>query len=341
MQPETGKEMSQAGAINSALDLCMAKFPGVVVMGEGVPGPAGVFGTTSGLLDKYGPDRVFDTPLSGNGMTGVCIGAALSGLRPVLVQQRIEFSLLSMDQLVNNAAKWNYIFANQATVPLVVRMIIGNGSGQGMPDLQSLQTLFAHVPGLKVVMPVTPHDAKGMLISAIEDNNPVIFIEHRRLHSLTGSVPEDYYLVPLDKAQIVRHGKDVTVAAFSHMVREALQVAEQLTVQGIEVEVIDMRSVTPLDTEVVLQSIANTGRLLVADTGNLTNSIAAELIAIVVERGFSSLNMPPVRFATKPFTGSGSGDSSSEREDLSRAILSMMHELEVDAEQIEPVHKSR
>lgn len=298
MLPEQNRQLVQTEAIREALEICMAKSQDVIVIGEGVPDPRGIFGTTQGLKETFGPDRVFDMPLSENGMTGVCIGAALSGLRPVMVHQRIEFSLLAMDQLINNAAKWNYIFADQNTVPLVVRMIIGRGWGQGPQHSQSLQTLFAHIPGLKVVMPVTPYDAKGMLISAIEDDNPVIFIEHRWLHSVSGNVPEGDYTVPLDKAKVVRSGAHVTLAAFSYMVMEALQAADVLAEQGIDVEVIDMRSVRPLDVDTVLTSVKKTGRLMVADTGHTINGIASELITSIVETDHTALKSKPVRIAS-------------------------------------------
>lgn len=336
MPPDTSAVISQAQAINSALDLCMEKYADVIVIGEGVPDPNGIFGTTAGLLAKYGPERVFDMPLSENGITGVCIGAALSGLRPVMVHQRIEFSLLAMDQLINNAAKWNYIFANQATVSLVVRMIAGQGWGQGAQPFQGLQNLFAQIPGLKVVMPVTAYDAKGMLISAIEDKNPVIFIEHRGLHSTTSDVPDDYYFTPLDKAKVIREGRDVTIAAFSFMVVEAMRAAEVLSQHGIEAEVIDMRSLRPLDTETVLQSLAKTGRLLVADSGHLTNSIASELIACVVEAGFECLKNSPKRIISQdyPVPEFATGNYAPVSIDIAGSVLAMFTELAIDMDSV-------
>ncbi|MDH5326610.1 MAG: alpha-ketoacid dehydrogenase subunit beta [Gammaproteobacteria bacterium] len=293
--------LSQAEAIREALVVTMQEDSSVIVLGEGVPDPRGIFGTTLGLKDQFGPDRVFDSPLSENGVTGVCIGAALAGFKPVLVHQRIEFALLSMDQLINNAAKWNYMFNGENTVPMVVRMIIGRGWGQGPQHSQSLQTLFAHIPGLKVVMPVSAYDAKGMLISAIQDNNPVIFIEHRWLHSTTGEVPEGLYTVPLDQAKIVRQGEHITVAAFSYMVLEALAAASELKKLGIEVEVVDMRSVRPMDIGPVCESIKRTGKLIVADTGHTTNGIASELIAQVCESSFLYLSHTPVRIASPDY----------------------------------------
>ena len=187
------RELKFYQAINEAIDTCMAGDPSVYVMGLGTPDPKGVFGTTLGLAQKYGAERVMDIPTSENGMTGVAIGSALVGMRPIIVHQRIDFALLSIEQIVNQAAKWHYMFGGQMQVPLVIRMIIGRGWGQGPQHSQSLQAWFAHVPGLKVVMPSTPYDAKGLLISSIEDNSPVVFIEHRWLYNIAGNVPEGSY----------------------------------------------------------------------------------------------------------------------------------------------------
>jgi len=244
MSVRRAKEITFSEAILEGLDQAMERDRRVVLVGEGVPDPKAIFGTTSGLRQKYGNRRIFDMPLSENGMTGICIGAALSGMRPVMVHQRIDFALLAMDQLVNNAAKWHYMFDGKVSVPLVVRMIIGRGWGQGPQHSQSLHAMFAQVPGLKVVMPTTACDAKGMLIAAIEDENPVLFIEHRWLHHIKDTVPEDYYRVSLDHAGVLREGSDLTVAAFSYMTVEALIAAKLLmTFMGISLEVLDMRSV--------------------------------------------------------------------------------------------------
>ncbi len=298
--PDSGKRpLSYAQAIREGLDQAMEKDSRVIVIGEGVPDPKGIFGTTAGLRDKYGNRRVFDMPLSENGMTGVCIGAALSGLRPVMVHQRIDFALLAMDQLINNAAKWHYMFDGKASVPLVVRMIVGRGWGQGPQHSQSLQAMFAQVPGIKVIMPTTAHDAKGMLISAIEDDNPVLFIEHRWLHHIKDNVPEEYYRVPLGQAKMLHEGDAVTVAAFSYMAVESLIAAKALvSSMGIRVEVLDMRSVRPLDLVSVLKSVRKTGRLIVADTAFHTGSIAGELISQVVEQAFDALKTHPVRITS-------------------------------------------
>lgn len=281
-------------AVREGLDQAMELDSSVIVVGEGVPDPKAIFGTTAGLREKYGPHRVFDMPLSENGMTGICIGAALSGMRPVMVHQRIDFSLLAMDQLVNNAAKWHFMFDGKASVPLVVRLIVGRGWGQGPQHSQSLQSMFAQVPGLKVVMPTTAFDAKGMLIAAIADDNPVVFIEHRWLHGVVDAVPARLYRVPLDRARMLHPGDDVTVAAFSYMTVDALLAARALKSQSIGAEVIDMRSVRPLDLATIIESVRRTGRLLVADTAFRIGGIAAELVSQVVEREFKSLKTAPV-----------------------------------------------
>ncbi len=296
------REITFASAIREGLDQSMENDSRVIVVGEGVPDPKAIFDTTAGLREKYGTRRVFDMPLAENGMTGICIGAALSGLRPVMVHQRIDFALLAMDQLVNNAAKWHYMFDGKATVPLVVRMIVGRGWGQGPQHSQSLQAMFAQVPGIKVVMPTTAHDAKGMLIAAIEDDNPVLFIEHRWLHQIKDNVPIERYQVPLGKAKLMQAGDAVTVAAFSYMAIEALIAAKALMATlGIGVEVLDMRSVRPLDVVSVVESVRKTGRLIVADTAFRTGSISGELVSQVVEQAFGALKAHPVRIASPDY----------------------------------------
>lgn len=299
--PDATRQITQAEAIREALEQAMAEDDRVILIGEGVPDPKGIFGTTSGLQERFGTARVFDMPLAENGMTGICIGAAISGLRPVMVHQRIDFALLCMDQLVNNAAKWRYMFAGQVSVPLVIRVIVGRGWGQGPQHAQSLQALFAHVPGLKVVMASSGYDAKGMLLAAIRDDNPVIFIEHRWLHGISDEVPTHPYIVPLDKAAIRRSGKDATVVAFSFMVVEALLAAKALAEFGIDLEVIDARAVRPLDMATILESVKRTSALIVADTAWKTGGVAGEVVAGVAEAAFSFLRRPPLRVALPDF----------------------------------------
>jgi len=283
------RELKYREALGEGLVQAMEADPTVFVMGVGVDDPKGIFGTTLGAFKKYGHARVFDTPLAENMLTGACIGTALSGMRPVMVHARNDFMLLAMDQFINNAAKWRYTSAGTSTVPITVRGIIGRGWGQGAQHSQSLQALFAHTPGLKVVMPATPGDAKGLLIASIQDNSPVIVLEHRQLYERTGPVPEEPYAVPLGKAVVRREGKDATVVASSYMVIDALEAAEQLVEDGIEVEVIDLRTVCPLDEALVFQSIEKTGRLVVADTSFRNCGIAAEVSARVTEHCFPYL----------------------------------------------------
>lgn len=302
MQADSAPQnLTYAQAINQALQQVMARDSRVILIGEGVPDPKAIFGTTAGLREEFGARRVFDMPLAENGMTGICIGAALTGMRPVMVHQRIDFALLAMDQLVNNAAKWHYMFNGLGRVPLVVRVIIGRGWGQGPQHSQSLQAMFAHVPGLRVVIPTTPRDAKGMLIAAIDEDNPVLFVEHRWLHNIQDDVPVGEYQVALDKANVLRAGGDVTVAAYSYMVMEALQVARVLEPLGIDVEVLDMRSANPVDEEALLNSVRKTGRLLVLDTGWTSAGMSAELIALATTGAFDSLQKAPLRLASPNF----------------------------------------
>ncbi len=291
------REIKFYEAIREALDQSMAGDPAVYVLGLGVTDPKGVFGTTLGLEEKYGTERIFDMPLSENAMTGVALGSALTGMRPVLTHQRLDFTLLAMDQIVNQAANWHYMFGGQKSVPMVIRMVIGRGWGQGPQHSQSLQAWFAHVPGLKVVMPFTPYDAKGLLIASIKDNNPVIFIEHRWLHNVSDHVPENEYTVPLGSARIIKEGADVTIAATSHMTLESLRAAEMLAKDGVKAEIIDIRTLKPLDWKTILDSVKKTGHLVVADAGWKFLGFAAEIVAMIAEKGFNDLKAPPVRVA--------------------------------------------
>ncbi|WP_152090774.1 alpha-ketoacid dehydrogenase subunit beta [Azospira sp. I09] len=292
---DTQRCLSQAEAIREALAQAMAADPRVILLGEGVPDPKHIFGTTAGLQEQFGPQRVFDTPLAENGMTGIAIGAALAGMRPVMVHQRIDFMLLCADQIINNAAKWRYVFAGRAHVPLVIRTVVGRGWGQGPQHAQALHSLFAHIPGLRVALPVTAHDAKGMLLAAIACDDPVLFVEHRWLHGLVDQVPEAPYIAPLEQAAIRRPGRDVTIAAFSYMVVESLLAAEALAEQGWEVEVLDMRMARPLDVAGVAASVARTGHLVAADIGWKTGGIAGELVAAITEQCWGQLAAAPAR----------------------------------------------
>ena len=289
------RELTYAEAIREGFATAMERDPRVMLMGLGVPDPKGFFGTTVGLQKQFGADRVMDMPCAENGMSGVMLGAALNGLRPVLNHQRLDFALLAMDPICTQAAKWHYMFGGAMKMPVVFRMILGRGWGQGPQHSQCLHSWFAHIPGLKVVMPTTPHDAKGLLIAAIEDDNPVVFIEHRWLHHIKGEVPAGHYTVPIGPARLAREGRDVTIVAFSYMVLEALEAAQTLADDGIDAEVIDIRSLRPLDREMLIDSLRKTGRLVVADTGWSTAGMAAEIIALATESAFDALRAAPRR----------------------------------------------
>ncbi len=289
------RELTYHCAIREALDLCLKKDSNVFLIGEGIPDPKGIFGTTLGLQKKYGSQRVIDMPVSENGLTGICVGAALRGMRPVMTHQRVDFSLFALEQIINNAAKWHFMFGGQSSVPLVIRMIIGRGWGQGSQHSQSLQSLFAHVPGLKVIMPAFANDAKGMMIAAIEDNNPVICLEHRWLYDLKSLVPSEIYRIPLGKARLITEGESATVVASSYMVIDALKAAQVLEQEGIHFDLIDLRSIKPLDYDLIRESVKKTGRLLILDTGWPFAGVASEMIARAAEENFKDLKFPPQR----------------------------------------------
>jgi len=293
----SGRKLSYAAAIREALELALTRDECVFVMGQGVDDPSGMFGITLDLHKKYGEDRVFDTPLSENALTGVAIGAALSGMRPVYMHNRPDFLLLAMDQIVNHASKWSYMFAGQVGVPLVIWAAVGRGWGGGAQHTQTLQGLFMHVPGLRLVMPSTPFDAKGLLMTGIADNNPVIILEHRWLFRQTGYVPEGLYTIPFGQGVVRRAGKDITIVAISYMVLEALSAAQELQEQNIDVEVIDPRTLKPLDEEIILNSVKKTGRLIIADTGWKTGGVGAEIATLVTEKGLDYLKAPVRRVA--------------------------------------------
>jgi pyruvate dehydrogenase E1 component beta subunit len=291
------RQINFAQAILEATEQCMREDPSVYIMGLGVTDPKGIFGTTIGLENKFGSKRVLDMPVAENGMSGIAVGSALVGMRPILTHQRVDFMLLSLDQIINNAAKWHYMFGGKMNVPLVIRLLVGRGWGQGPQHSQSLQSLFAHIPGLKVVMPATPYDAKGLLVSAIEDNNPVIFIEHRWLHNITGNVPKEKYRIPLGKAKIAKEGKDLTIIASSYMTLEAIRAAEILKKDGINVEVLDLRTIKPLDQDMIMQSVRKTGRLIVVDGAWVSFGVSAEILALVSVNLFGKLKCAPKRIA--------------------------------------------
>lgn len=301
-EPERGTRMlSYAEALREAQHICLADNPNTYLMGLGVPDPKGIFGTTLGLQEKYGNERVFDIPLSENAMTGVAIGSAITGLRPILTHQRLDFALVSIDQIVNQAAKWHYMFNGTMKVPLVIRMIIGRGWGQGPQHSQSLHAWFAHIPGLKVVMPSTAYDAKGMLLAAVNDNNPVIFLEHRWLHNMTSYVPLESYTIPITKSNLSRAGSDITIIGVSYMTLECLKAADILFRLNINAEVIDLRCIQPLDTETIFSSVKKTRRILVVDHAEACCGISSEIISLVSEHFGNELLSNPKRICLCPF----------------------------------------
>ena len=289
--------LTYAQAINEALHQAMELDSNVICYGLGTDDPKGVFGTTLGLQERFGEQRVFDIPTAENAMTGIAIGASLNRIRPVVTHQRLDFFLLAMDQLVNNAAKWRYMFGGQSCVPITLRLILGRGWGQGPTHSQNLQAWFSHVPGLKVVMPTTPADAKGTLLTSIFDNNPVVFLEHRWLHGAKGDVPEGDYRVPLGEAARVRDGDDLTIVSLSYMTIEAISAIDRLQSTGASCDLIDVRTIKPMDWEAVFGSVRKTGRLLVLDTASETGSFAGEIIARVTIDCFDKLKDAPRRLA--------------------------------------------
>jgi len=291
------KIKSFAEAINEALHQSMSRDNNVFVIGLGVPDPKSIFGTTKGLTEKFGTNRVLDMPTSENAMTGIVIGAALRGMRPILTHQRVDFAFTSMEQIVNQAAKWHYMFNGKASVPLVIRMVIGRGWGQGPQHSQSPQSLFAHVNGLKVIMPSMPGDAKNLLLASIYDDNPVIYLEHRWLYNIKGPVEETPAIEKLGKARVIRKGSDISIIASSHMVIESLRAAEYLAEDDISAEVIDLRIISPLDSETILTSVRKTGRIIVVDGAPKSFGIGAECIARISEEAFADLKAKPERIA--------------------------------------------
>ncbi|MBL8671555.1 MAG: dehydrogenase E1 component subunit alpha/beta [Alphaproteobacteria bacterium] len=294
--PGSARELTFAAALNEALDQEMQRDPSVILIGEDVAETGGIFQVSKGLVGKYGRERVRDTPISESTFCGTGVGAAISGFRPVVEVQIFDFVTLMMDMLVNQAAKFRFMNGGVAKVPLVVRGPQGGGIRLAAQHSQSLEAWFAHVPGLKVVAPSTPYDAKGLLIAAIRDDNPVVFLEHKMLYlGQTGPVPEAWYAIPLGRAVVKRAGSDVTVVATQAMVARALTAATQLEHEGISVEVIDPRTIKPLDEETILASVRKTNRLVVAHEGWRTGGFGAEVSAMVTERAFDWLDAPVAR----------------------------------------------
>ena len=286
-------------ALRAALREEMERDPSVFCIGEGIGERGGSYKVTEGLLAEFGPRRVVDTPLSEAGFVGLGTGAAIAGARPVVEMLFIDFLLLAMDQVVNQAAKYRFMSGGEGRVPLVIRTQGGAGNSLAGQHSQSLEALFYHVPGLKIAMPSTPADAKGLLKTAIRDDDPVIFIEHKLLYLAEGEVPEGEHLVPFGRADVKRPGTDVTLVAWSHMVTKSLTAAEQLAKEGIDVELIDLRTLVPMDLECVLDSVRRTGRLVIAQEAVRRGGVAGDIAATVAEQAFQHLHAPIVRVAGK------------------------------------------
>lgn len=300
------KETRYIKAINEALHEEMVRDESVFVIGEDVGAPGGAFGGTRGLLQAFGARRVRDTPISESAIVGLALGAAMKGLRPVVEIMFADFLPVCMDQIVNQIAKTRFMFGGQFTAPLVIRAPGGGGLNAGPQHSQSLEAWFAHVPGLKVVMPATPADAKGLLKSAIRDDDPVLFLEHKALYASSGSVPDGDYLVPIGKADVRRAGKDVTIVTASRMVHQTLEAADSLAARGTDAEVIDLRSLTPLDRDTIFKSVEKTSRLVIAHEAVKSFGIGAEISAMVSEEMIDVLDAPVMRvgapFSPVPFS---------------------------------------
>ncbi|MEA4906200.1 MAG: alpha-ketoacid dehydrogenase subunit beta [Chloroflexi bacterium] len=296
----TTREITYLEAVREAMTQEMRRDPDVFILGEDIGVYGGAFGVTKGMLEEFGPERIRDTPISEAAIAGTATGSALMGMRPIMEIMFMDFLTISMNQLVNQAAKIRFMFGGKASVPLVVRAPAGSGTGAAAQHSQSLENWFVGVPGIKVVAPATPYDAKGLLLTAIRDNNPVIFMEHKLLYRTKGQVPEDLYTIPLGKADVKRQGSDLTILTYSNMTLRCLEAAEQLAKEDIDVEVVDLRSLKPLDTETIVQSVTKTGRVLIVHEAPVTGGFGGELAAVVAEsEAFDRLDAPILRLAGK------------------------------------------
>ena len=304
MSEATGKESSvrelqYREALNEALAEEMARDGRVFLLGQGIGRRGGSYRVTAGLLDRFGAGRVVDTPISEASVTGMAVGAAIQGCRPVLEHTYIDFMMLAMDLVVNHAAKYRFITGDSQRVPLVIRTQGGTGSGAGMHHSQSLEALLYHIPGLKIAMPATPYDAKGLLKTAIRDDNPVVFIEHKMLYGMTGCVPAEDYTVPFGQAAVLREGGDCTVVTYSNMVHRSLDAADVLADEGISCDVIDLRTLVPMDRAAIEASVRKTGRLVVVAEAALRGSVASDIAAWAAEYLFDALRGPVRRISGK------------------------------------------
>ncbi|HWQ74571.1 MAG TPA: alpha-ketoacid dehydrogenase subunit beta [Syntrophomonas sp.] len=290
-------QMTYAEAIRDGMRVEMRRDPNVYLAGEDVAQFGGCFGVTAGLYDEFGPKRVMNTPISEAAIVGHAVGAAAAGLRPIAEIMFVDFMGCCMDELFNQAAKMRYMFGGKAKVPMVVRTPCGAGQGAAAQHSQSVESWFTHIPGVKTVMPSTPADAKGLMIAAIRDDNPVVYIEHKQLLTVPGEVPEGEYVVPLGKADIKRAGSDITIVAWSWMAQKALTAAEELAKDGINAEILDPRTLSPLDKDAILKSVAKTGKLVIVHEEVKTSGFGGEIAAIVCEEGFDYLDAPIKRVA--------------------------------------------
>jgi pyruvate dehydrogenase E1 component beta subunit len=289
------RELSYADAINEALRQAMQVDERVVLLGEDIGCYGGIFQVTKGLLEEFGPERVVDTPISEAGFVGACVGAALTGMRPIAEIMFIDFTTACMDMIFNQMAKMHYMFGGQGRVPMVLRVNVGAGRCAAAQHSQSFHSIFMHMPGLYVAAPSTPYDAKGLMLESIRNDNPVIFVEHKKLYVEKGPVPEEQYTIPFGQADIKRQGRDITIVATHAMVGRSLKAAEDLAKDGIEVEIVDLRTLTPLDKKTIFDSIKKTGRLLVADEDYKTCSVASEIAALAAEEIIYDLKAPVAR----------------------------------------------
>jgi pyruvate dehydrogenase E1 component beta subunit len=289
------RQITYCEAIREAIFQLMEENERVILIGQGVTSPWYVGDSCRGLLEYFGSQRVIDTPVSEGAITGTAIGAALTGLQPILVHPRMDFMYLAFDQIINQAANWHYMFGMKLNVPITIRGIINRGGEQGAQHSQAIHALFSHIPGLKVVMPSTPYDAKGLLIAAVGDKNPVVYIDDRWLYNLKGDVPKEIYEIPIGKGIVRKEGRDITIVGLGYIIDEALTASEILLKDKIDCEVIDLRSAKPYDKDIVIESVKKTGKLLVLDGGWRTCGYSAEIIAEVTENAPQYLKIPPSR----------------------------------------------
>ncbi|MCX6760321.1 MAG: pyruvate dehydrogenase complex E1 component subunit beta [Candidatus Nealsonbacteria bacterium] len=271
-------------AINEALSQMLEKDKDVFVIGQGVKSVWYAGGTCKDLIKKFGEERVIDTPVSENGVTGAAVGAAISGMRPIIMHPRMDFALYAMDPIINQAANWNYMTAGKENCPIVFWLIINRGGEQAAQHSQALQAIFSHIPGLKVVVPSNPKDAKGMMISSVYDNNPVVFVDDRWLYNMKADVPEEFYKIEIGKAEIRKQGKDITIISYSYILNKCLEAAEDLKKEGIDAEVIDLKTIKPLDKEAIFESVKKTGKVLIVDATWKSFGVSAEISALISEQ---------------------------------------------------------